>query len=62
MVKTQVLEDTATELTEQIVLSFLPDEDVFVPTKEGDFELKRKYEEVHERILGILKSNLNGGK
>ncbi len=62
MVKQAVLEETATELTEQIVLSFIPDAEVFAPTKEGDFELKRKYEEVHDRILAILKSNINGGK
>lgn len=62
MVKQALLEETATELTEQVVLTFNENAEVFAVTKDGDFDLKRKYEEVHDRILAVLKSNLNGGK
>lgn len=61
MASKKLLEIMANELTEQIVLTLDENAVVFVETKEGDFSLKRKYEEVHDRIYAILDSNLNRG-
>lgn len=59
MVKKSVIVDISNELVEQIVMTLYPSTDVYADTKDGDFELKRKYEEVRERIEDILECNLN---
>lgn len=61
MASKKLLEVMANELTEQIVLTLDENAVVFVENKEGDFSLKRKYEEVYDRIYAILDSNLNRG-
>ena len=62
MVSKVVLNETADELTEQIVLSFDQEAIVYAETKEGDLEIKRKYEDIRTRIYDILNNNLSGGK
>ena len=59
MVKQTVINDLADELVEQIVMTLYPSADVYAETKEGKLELKRKYEEVRERIVNILECELN---
>lgn len=61
MVNSVVLNVLADELTEQIVLSFDQDAVVFAETKDGDLEIKRKYEDIRCRIYDILDNNLNEG-
>lgn len=60
MVDTVTLSVTADELTEQIVLFFDQDAVVFAETKDGELEIKRKYEDIRNRIYDILDNNLNG--
>lgn len=60
MVDTVTLNITADELTEQIVLFFDQDAVVFAETKDGDLEIKRKYEDIRNRVYDILDNNLNG--
>ncbi len=59
MVKKVVIEALADELVEQIVMTLYPTADVYAETKEGELELKRKYEEVRDRIVNILECELN---
>lgn len=59
MVKQPVIDELADELVEQIVMTLYPSADVYAETKEGEFELKRKYDEVRTRIVNILECGLN---